>query len=281
VQFADGRIKWILSRGRTVRDRDGRALRLVGVKVDNTARKTAELQMQEQRRELLQLSRVNVAGEMSTALAHEVNQPLAAILMNASVARRVLHHDPPNLGELEKIVEAIVDDNRQAAAVILKCGALVRPNEPGQVSLCVNAVVRSFLDVARIDIISRGVSVTRDFAESLPAVVGDPVQLQQVFLNLVINACEAMESKPPKDRRLHLATASDAGGVRITVRDTGTGVPPDERNRIFEPFVTSKTRRPGLGLAICNSIVSAHRGRLWIEDVPEGGTRFVVWLPSA
>ena len=281
VRFADGRIKWILSRGRTVRDRDGRALRLVGVKVDITARKTAELQMQEQRRNLLQLSRVNVAGEMSTALAHEVNQPLAAILMNATVARRVLHHDPPNLDELGKIVDAIVDDNRLASAVIHRCGALLRTDEPNQVSLCVNQVVRSFLDVARIDIISRGVSVTREFANNLPSVTGDPVQLQQVFLNLVINACEAMESLPPNDRRLHLVTQPCSGGVRVTVQDNGAGVSPAERERIFEPFVTSKTRRPGLGLAICNSIVSEHAGRLWLEDVPEGGTRFVVWLPAA
>jgi len=218
---------------------------------------------------------------MSTALAHEVNQPLAAILMNATVARRVLHSDPPNLDELGKIVEAIVDDNRQAAAAIHKCGELLRTEEPSQMALCVNHVVRSFLDVARIDIISRGVSVTREFADRLPTVVGDPVQLQQVFLNLVINACEAMESKPADDRRLHLATAPDADGVRITVRDTGTGVPLDARDRIFEPFVTSKTRRPGLGLAICNSIVSGHGGRLWIEEVPGGGTNFIVWLPAA
>ena len=280
VRFADGRIKWILSRGRTIRDRDGRALRMVGIKVDITARKVAELQMQEQRRNLLQLSRVNVAGEMSTALAHEVNQPLAAILMNATVARRVLSNDSPNLTELEKIVEAIVEDNRQAAAVILKCGALLRSDETSQVSLDVNEVVRSFLDVARIDIISRGVSVTREFADRLPPVIGDPVQLQQVFLNLVINACEAMESVPATGRRLHLATQPCTGGVRVTVQDTGLGVCPDTRERIFEPFVTSKTRRPGLGLAICSSIVSDHGGRLSLEDVPSGGTRFVVWLPS-
>ena len=280
VRFPDGRIKWILSRGRTVRGHDGRPLRLVGVKVDITARKTAELQMQEQRRDLLQLSRVNVAGEMSSALAHEVNQPLAAILMNATVARRVLLNDPPNLDELGKIVEAIVDDNRQAAAVIHKCGALLRTDEPSQVPLCVNQVVRSFLDVARIDIISRGVAVAREFAEHLPPVIGDPVQLQQVFLNLVINACEAMESLPAHERRLRLVTGPDASGVRVTVQDNGPGVSPDARDRIFEPFVTSKTRRPGLGLAICSSIVSGHGGRLTLEDVPGGGTRFIVWLPA-
>jgi two-component system, LuxR family, sensor kinase FixL len=282
VRFSDGRIKWIHSRGRTILGPDGRPERMVGVKVDITARKTAELERHERQRRLAQHARTSVAGELSTALAHEVNQPLAAILMNATVARRVLQQDPPNLQELGKIVDAIADDNRQAAAAIRRCGSMLRTDEPTWVALNVNQLVGSFLDVARLDLLSRDVSVTRQLAEGLPAVVGDPVQLQQVLMNLVINACEAMESLAPADRRLYIITAAEGGGrVRLSVQDTGPGVTADSREQIFEPFVTTKGRRPGLGLAICRSIVSAHAGSLEVESLDGGGASFSVLLPAA
>jgi signal transduction histidine kinase len=282
VVFPDGRTKWILSRGRAIFGDDGRPVRLVGVKVDITARKRAELEIQEQRRTLAQRSREWVAGELSTALAHEVNQPLAAILCNASVAKRFLHNTPPDLRELGEIVEAIADDNREAASVITRFGALLKKEEPNWTAIDINELVGSFIDVARLDIMSRGVGLTRALAGSLPPVWGDRVQLQQVLLNLVINACEAMEGLAPETRRLHLATEFHPGpGVRVTVRDSGPGVPPDALERVFEPFVTSKRMRPGLGLAICSSIVSAHNGRLGIEHPPGGGAAFHFWLPAA
>jgi two-component system sensor kinase FixL len=282
VMFPDGRIKWILSRGRAICDREGQLLRLVGVKVDITARKVAELRIQEQRRTLAQRSREWVAGELSTALAHEVNQPLAAILCSTSAAKQFLHRSPTDTRGLAEIVDAIADDNREAAAVIRRFGALLKKDEPVWVRLDLNALVASFIDVARLDILSRGVQHSRVAAANLPPVLGDPVQLQQVLLNLVINACEAMETLPPEARQLVLATEHDERdqGVRVIVRDSGPGVPPDAAGRVFEPFVTTKRMRPGLGLSICSSIVSAHNGRLGIERPPEGGTAFYFWLPA-
>jgi signal transduction histidine kinase len=281
IQFPDGRIKWIHSKGRTVYDAEGRAVRLVGVKMDVTERKLAELQVQEQRRTLAHRARVAVAGEISTALAHEVNQPLAAILANASVARRHLRSDQPDLHEIGEIVEAIASDNRQAAAVITRFGDLLKKDEPQWTTLDINEVVAGFTDVARLDMFSRGVSVTKELTSGLPLVTGDAIQLQQVLLNMVINACEAMESLAPAERRLCVTTGSDGnGGVRVTVRDNGPGVTGDVVERLFDPFVTSKPQRPGLGLAICSSIVSAHRGQVGVENGPDGGAAFYFCLPA-
>jgi two-component system, LuxR family, sensor kinase FixL len=281
IRFPDGRIKWILSRGQPVSDLEGRPVRLVGVNVDITARKCAELQIHEQRSLLAQLSRVSVAGELSIALAHEMNQPLAAILANASAARRFLRHDPPNLRELGDIVQAITEDNRRAAAIVTRFGALAR-NDPNWARLNINDVVASVLDVARDDIVTRGVSMTKELAEGLPQVLGDAVQLQHLLLNLVINACDAMAPLTFGSRRLLLTTeGDDESGLRVTVRDSGPGIPADFRERVFEPLVTSKAQRLGLGLAICRSIAVAHDGRIGVDNDPSGGATFVVYLPAA
>jgi len=282
IVFPDGRIKWILSKGRTICDDQGRPTRMIGVKVDVTQRKSAELLMHQQQRELAHLSRVAVAGELSIALAHEVNQPLAAILANASAARRFLLHDPPDLRELGEIVEAIAHDNRRAAAVITRFGTLLRKGDRCSTLLAINDVVASVVDVARNDIISRGVSLTKELGEGLPLVAGDAVRLQQVLLNLIINACDAMESMPLSSRRLLVSTSSDdEGGVRVTVTDNGAGIPDDRVEEIFEPFVTSKAQRLGLGLAICRSIVADHDGRLAVESRPGSGAVFSFTLPAA
>lgn len=282
VRFPDGRIKWILSRGESEFDAEGRPIRIRGIKVDTTARKCAELDIQEKRRQLAQAARTLVAGELSVALAHEVNQPLAAILMNATVARQSLLQQPLDVAELERIVEEIAADNRRAAALISELGMRVRKDAPNWTALDINDVVTSFLDVARLDMISRGVSATKTLADRLPPVIGDRLQLQQVLLNLVINACEAMEPLQLSERRLHLATSVGRdGGVRVSVSDNGVGIGTSPPDRVFEPFFTSKTQRPGLGLAICSSIVAAHSGRLEVENRPGSGATFVFWLPAA
>jgi two-component system, LuxR family, sensor kinase FixL len=281
IMFPDGRIKWILARGQPVSDLEGRPVRLVGIKVDITARKCADLQIQEQRSLLAQLSHRSVAGELSIALAHEMNQPLAAILANASAARRFLLRDPPDLRELGDIVQAIADDNRRAAAIITRFGALAT-NHQSWTRLHINDVVTSVLDVARDDIISRGVSLTRQCAEGLPQVLGDAVQLQHLLLHLIINGCDAMEGLPPGTRRLLLTTRPDhEGGVRVALSDRGPGIPADSFERIFEPFVTTKAQRLGLGLATCRSIASAHDGILGVENDPGGGAVFFFCLPAA
>jgi PAS domain S-box-containing protein len=281
VAFPDGRIRWIHSRGRTVCDELGRPLRLVGVKVDITERKAAEQRLQEQQRHLAHSARVSVAGELSSALSHELNQPLAAILANAAAARRFLLHDPPDMQEITEILEAIAEDNRRAAAVVARFGSLLKRDLASMKPVDINDVVAGALDLVHGDVIAQGVSLTKRFGRHLPAVAADAGQLQEVLLNLVSNACDAMEPMPAGTRRLAVTTASDGnGGVRVTVADSGPGVPRATVDEIFEPFVSSKPHRLGMGLAICRSILSAHDGELTVDKPAEAGAAFSFTLPG-
>jgi two-component system, LuxR family, sensor kinase FixL len=279
ICFPDGRIKWILSKGTTICDDAGQPIRIVGIKVDVTKRKAAELRLHRKRRELAHSSRVSMADELSAALAHEVNQPLAAILANASAARRFLTRNPPDLQELAAIVESIADDNRRAAAVIARFGALMKRGDAPWTPVAIDDVVRGVVDIARADVISRGVSMSLHLAPETPRVLGDSLQLQQVLLHLIINACDAMEGVAPESRRLRLDTSGDGGWVRVRVSDTGAGLPAD-LERMFEPFVTTKQQRLGLGLTICRSIIAAHSGRLTADACAGGGAVFSFTLPA-
>jgi C4-dicarboxylate-specific signal transduction histidine kinase len=224
---------------------------------------------------------VSVAGELSSALAHELNQPLAAILANAGAARRFLLHDPPDLKEIGDILEAIAEDNRRAAGIIARFGSLLRRNHGSMKPVDINEEVAAALGLVHGDVIARGVSLTRCFGRDLPPVLADAAQLQEVLLNLVANACDAMEPMPAGTRRLSVTTAADGqGGVRVTVTDSGPGVPRGTIDEIFEPFVTSKPQRLGMGLAICRSIVSAHDGVLLVEKPAEAGAAFSFSLPA-
>ena len=282
VVLPDGKVKWIMSRGKTLFDADGRPTRMVGIKVDVTGRKLAELKLKEQERELAHIDRLSMVGELSVAIAHELNQPLAAIQTNVGAARRFLSHNPPNIDQVREIVDAIAQDNRRAALVIHKVGALLRRDDLPRTAVDLNEIAEDVIDIARADIIGRGVSLTTRFARGLSPIAGDRVQLQQVLLNLVLNACDAMNLVPEAARRLTIATIAGPDpehSVRVMVCDTGPGVASDQLERVFEPFVTSKTQGLGLGLAVCRSIVSAHEGRLWAENNPDGGASFCFELP--
>jgi C4-dicarboxylate-specific signal transduction histidine kinase len=262
-------------------DELGRPLRIVGVKADITERKAAEQQLQERQRNLAHSARVSVAGELSSALSHELNQPLAAILANAAAARRFLTHDPPDMSEISEILEAIAEDNRRAAAIVARFGAFLRRDLPAMKPVDINAVVAGALDLAHGDIIARGVSLTKRFGRDLPLIAADAGQLQELLLNLVTNACEAMDPMPAGTRRLAVTTAADGhSGVRVTVADSGPGVPRARIDEIFEPFVTSKPQRLGMGLAICRSIVAAHDGELTVDRPAEAGAAFSFALPA-
>jgi PAS domain S-box-containing protein len=280
IVLPDGTVKWIMSRGKTLFDADGRATRTVGIKVDITSRKQTELQLKEQGRELAHIDRLSMVGELSVAIAHELNQPLAAILANVGAARRFLSHSPPNIAQVREIVEAIGQDNRRAADVIRKVGALLRRDDLPRATLQLNDVVEDVIDIARADIIGRGVSLSIRCDRGLAPIAGDRVQLQQVLLNLVLNACDAMDSVPETARRLTIVTTGGPDDrARVTVCDTGPGVAGHQLDHVFEPFVTSKPQGLGLGLAVCRSIVTAHDGTLWVENNPDGGASFCFELP--
>jgi PAS domain S-box-containing protein len=248
---------------------------------DITEQRRAEQEIAAQRHELAHLGRVALLGELSGALAHELNQPLAAILANARAAQRMLAQDGPDMAELRAILDDIVSDDRRAGAVIRRVRALIRKDETAFQPVSVNEIVDDVLDLAHSDLIHRGVSVTTRLSDDVPLVLGDRVQLQQVLLNLLVNGCDAMVDVDPVDRVLVLTTSTDDTGVRLSVRDNGTGISAEPLDVVFEPFMTSKEHGLGLGLAICRSILEVHGGRMWAVNNGGRGATFHVSLPAA
>jgi len=246
---------------------------------DITERRRAEHEVTEQRRQLAHLGRVALLGELSGALAHELNQPLAAILANARAAQRMLNRDPLDVAELRNILEDIAADDRRAGSVIHRVRALLRKGDTEPQQVVANEVVIEVLELAHSDLIQRGVTATTRFASQLPSTAADRVQLQQVLLNLIVNACDAMTESPVAERRLSIETADEGSAVRISVSDTGTGITAVPVDAVFEPFITSKEHGLGLGLSICRSIVDAHGGRMWAENNSGCGATFHVLLP--
>ena len=287
VRTISGDWIWIHSRGEVVaRGPNGRALRMSGVNEDITERKHAEerfrqseADLAQQRTELAHLSRAAMLGELSGSLAHELNQPLAAILSNAQAAQRFLAQNPGDIGEVRAILQDIVDDDKRAGEVIRRLRALLRKEEVEHHPVDLNEIVREVLKLMRSDLVNRNVTVRTQLASGLPTVTGDRVQLQQVLLNLVINGCDAMDAMPGRERRLTLHTSLVGGEVEVSVSDGGSGLKREELDRVFEPFFTTKAGGMGLGLAVCRSIVTAHAGRIWAMHNPDGGTTFRFTVP--
>jgi two-component system, LuxR family, sensor kinase FixL len=247
-----------------------------------TARRQAQMEIEEQRHELSHLARVAVLGQLSGALAHELNQPLASIAHNAQAARHLLARDHVDLGELSAILRDIATEDERAAQVIRRLRALLKRGDMRLQSLDARELVSDVLELAHAELIARRVTANAVLAPMPTPVLGDRVQLQQVLLNLVFNACEAMSSAAVRDRRLDLSvTTEGSDNVRFSVRDWGTGIPSRLIDRLFEPFVTTKPEGLGLGLSISRSIVAAHGGRLWAVNNRDGGATVHCLLASA
>jgi two-component system, LuxR family, sensor kinase FixL len=274
----DGSVRWMVSRGNVLRDARGNTDRMIGVFVDITDRKLQELQIRTQQEQLAYLSRVSILGELSGALAHELNQPLAAILLNAQAARCELDKPRPDTQELSGILKDIVADDQRAGEVIRRLRALFIKGAVQMNSVDINACIREVLKLEHNHLIARRVTVTTDLADELPTVTGDRVQLQQVLLNLMVNACDAMAPNEPRDRLLCLRSEVDEhGGVAISVADNGTGI--EDVDAVFEPFFSTKEKGIGLGLAVSRTIINAHRGRLWATQNGVRGMTFHIALP--
>jgi C4-dicarboxylate-specific signal transduction histidine kinase len=256
----------------------------VVTRADVTARRRAQMLVEEQRGQLAHLTRAASLGQLSGALAHELHQPLTAILANAEVALRLCGGDAAARAEIPDILRDIVADDRRAAAVIDRLRALLRRGERHYDSVPVGELVSEVLALARPELSRRHVEAVTRMPPLLSPVWGDRVQLQQALLNLVLNGCEAMgtPATPTTERRLVLSASPDGpGNVHIAVRDRGTGIAPEVLERLFEPFLTTKADGLGLGLAISCTIVRAHGGRLWAENAPDGGAAVHCLLPIA
>jgi signal transduction histidine kinase len=244
------------------------------------SRKQGELEAQRLRQDLTHIGRVSALGELTASLAHELNQPLTAILSNAQAAERLLAAAAPNLEEVREILRDIVTDDRRATEVIRRLRALVKKGDLEFVPLDLNELIREVARLMRSDAISRGISLSLQLAADLPTVRGDRVQLQQVVLNLVLNGLDAMHEPGGGERTLVIRTARDgADAVVVSVQDAGTGI--DEKNvdQLFHPLFTTKTEGLGMGLTIARTIVDAHGGRLSAANNVTAGATFQFSLP--
>jgi PAS domain S-box-containing protein len=254
---------------------------------DVTDRKRAEAQAREAEQryrdmqmELAHANRVATMGQLTASIAHEVKQPIAATVSNAQAALRWLGRQPPDLGEVRLALDHIVQDGKRAGDVVGRIRDLIKKAPPREDRLDINGAVREVIELARGEAAKNGAWVRTELADGLPLIQGDRVQLQQVMLNLIINAVEAMSGVSGGPRELLISTGtSDTGDVRVAVRDSGPGLTPAALERLFEPFYTTKPGGLGLGLSICRSIIEAHGGRLWASaNVPRGAT-FQFTLP--
>lgn len=278
VESPDGSWRWQSARGRADATQPGR---LLGVAIDVTQRKLAEIQAEQDRMALQHMSRVSLLGQLSASIAHQLNQPLASILGNAEAAQKMLQRDPVDLPELRDICADIVAQNHHAAQVIRRLSVLFKRGEPLFEPLDVNEMVRDTIELTRSMLTMRHVTALMQLAPDLPPVSGDRVQLQQLVLNLVVNACDAVAELPDDRRVVTICTAADAAGVHLRVTDRGPGVPPGAADKLFEPFWSTKPRGMGMGLAVCRSIAEAHRGSLTAANAPDGGADFCLRLPGA
>jgi PAS domain S-box-containing protein len=247
--------------------------------IDFTERRAAEREQMLQRNELFHLSRVAVLGELLGSLSHELHQPLTAILTNAQAAQEILATTPMDEDEFEAILEDIVSADKRAAEVISRLRLLFRKGEVQYEALDLNEVVLDVLKLMDGDLAYHNVTLHTELASDLPKIKGDRVQLQQVFINLIVNATDAMDEITTTDRELLVRTRlDDHGCVELRITDTGCGIPIGQIERVFQPFHTTKAKGTGLGLAVCRTIISAHSGTLWAANNPERGATFHVAL---
>ncbi|MDD5113878.1 MAG: ATP-binding protein [Methylobacter sp.] len=279
VIHPDGELRWMLVKGQVESDEAGQPTAIVGVSIDITSRKLAELAAEQHRNEMVRMARVGLVGQLSGSIAHELNQPLSAILANTQAAQRLLAREPVDWQEIGEILKDIVEDDQRAVEVIQRLRLLFNRGESQRQPLHTNELVRDALKLAHNDIVTEQVSLSTELADDLPSVVADWVQLQQVLLNLIVNACEAMAEKETTMRKLTVRTWRDGGEVIIEVADTGKGVDADVEARLFESFFTTKTNSMGMGLAISRTIIEAHGGRLALANNSERGAEFRISLP--
>jgi PAS domain S-box-containing protein len=266
----DGKTRWLISRGRYLSNSAGESSELIGVAIDVTGQVKASLELRSQQEELARLSRVTVMGELAASLAHELNQPLTAIASNAAAGKRFLSSGNMDPKLFQELLDDVFSDAGRAGAVIQGIRTFVRKSEEIRVSLGLNEIVSEVLRLLRSNLLSRSTIVETNLDPELPLVSADPVHVQQVLINLVVNSLEAMEEMPVERRRLIISTEGIDTSVRVTVRDFGTGLPAKDPEKIFAHFFSTKPNGMGMGLPIVRSIVEAHGGELSAENLGDG-----------
>jgi C4-dicarboxylate-specific signal transduction histidine kinase len=264
--------------GKPLFDANGEFRGYRGTGTDVTALRTVEAEARENERRyreaqlaLVHANRVATMGQLTSSIAHEVNQPITAAVTYALAARRFLSAEPPNFLEVDDALSLIINEGNRAGEVVGRIRALIKKTPARKDAVEINDAILEVIALTRTEVANNGVSVRTELAEALPRVQGDRVQLQQVILNLIINGIEAMREIGEKERELLISTRKEPDGVFVEVRDSGPGFTPAVLDRVFEAFYTTKPGGLGLGLSICRSIIEAHNGKLWAApNVPRG-----------
>lgn len=277
VVHLDGRVRWLAGWGRSIGKAGDGPRTLMGLTMDISARRALQDRIRRQRVQLGRMAKAATLAELSTALAHELNQPLSMILTNAEAAQALLAQDRPDLSEIREILADIVGADRRAADVIRQLRGLVQRGEPQREALSLGDAIHRVLHLLASEIDDHEITVDLNLAPDLPPVQADRVLMDQVLLNLLDNACTVLVDNPPGERRLSIVTRARGDEVLLEITENGPGVSDPER--VFDPFYSTKPGGLGIGLSIVRSIVRSHRGRVWMESAPGHGATVHVSLP--
>jgi PAS domain S-box-containing protein len=275
----DGGQRWMASRGSVHLSEEGKPERLVGISIDVTARKEAEIEARQHREELGHLTRLTLMGEMAASFAHELNQPLSGIVSNASAGQRFIDRGDVSLPELRELLADISSDGQRAGEVVRGIRGMIKKGGSVEQRVNLNEVVTNVVRMMNPDALLHSCQINSSLDPDLPTIEADPIQLQQLLLNLIMNALDAMRDAPASRRKVMIETKVSDEGISVSVRDHGTGIPESVREQIFDQFFTTKAEGLGMGLAIARSIVESFAGTLTAENVESGGTLFQFTLP--
>jgi PAS domain S-box-containing protein len=285
IVLPDGTEKHVESIGEPAFSVTGELIEIVATQIDVTERRRAEEEHERLRQlesDLAHMNRLSMIGELAASLAHEITQPIAAARNNARAALNFLDMQAPDLGEVREALGCVVGDADRAGLILDRIRDHIKKAPPRKHCFDLNEAINEVIVLARSAIAENGVSVQTRLSEGLAPVEGDRVQLQQVILNLVLNAAEAMSMVDAGARQLLISTEEGgANGVLVAVRDSGSGIDPEHIEHVFEAFYTTKSSGVGMGLSICRSIIEAHGGRMWADANEPGGAAFQFTLPGA
>jgi signal transduction histidine kinase len=282
---ADGLIRWCHFRSSVRPEPDGTIvcegieMDITDVKIAEEALRDSQTRNQLDRLEIARASRLSMLGEIAASLAHELNQPLAAIVSNAQAAQRFIATDAVNPTDMTELLRDIAEQGTRAGEVIRRLRGWIDRDQAPRQALCLTQVIRDVEHLIRSELIMRHVRLSTELADDLPPIMADRIQLQQVIVNLVLNAAEAMHNQPPDARHVRIRTSSSDGDVRVEVADRGPGIEAEHLDRLFDAFFSTKREGLGMGLRICSSIVRAHGGRIWAANNATDGATFFVTLP--
>ena len=280
IRRKDGTICWLEHVCHRVNDEKGNVMGHRASSRDITRRKKAESESQRHREQLTHVARVATLGELAASIAHEINQPLTAILTNAQVGLRFLNRDNPDLGQVREILEDIVSDDKRARDVIRRLHPLFRKEKMSGSKININSIVMEVIAIMEIEVAKRKITMEPQLDDSIPPIQGDRIYLQQVIINAILNASDTMKESTSDCRKMILSTAwAGTTHVKVSVRDFGHGIDEENPDQLLEPFYTTKPEGMGMGLSINRSIIEAHEGKVWITNNVDGGATFLFTLP--